>query len=418
MSSEPKPKKVRNIATKLQSCIEICASSLDQVFKTTNWDDATAAWDVVLILLAAECKVEKVIFLSSVHLIKPNAGLYEQQQIDDVIRNGPEKLKGVKTFQYLCVAQKHWVVRPITLENHTVALHSTPLGAGFGPEAVHYVEFDPALDYKFPHIKKKPATWLVDESEGMPPHPDPARFPNVTYIGKKEEGWKILDREHSHLVLNKCTGDIELLVLHNATNLSPTGKALLERLQQINNEHALERRNLHPSHHGKIYAFGISAGARHKHSPDTIELGHTKFHNRYTKSELRKSDGELLGAAAVTWALLAANLPIEITNELACGITSLGIPAFFSPTIDGSDKGYSFEFNGKVYNFPAVERPPPEVYYASVISIPGHRLPFSPIPPVYLHSFLTNLGAPVFRNPLSTPRWSPPPPFNLLPMPP
>ncbi|KAF8314836.1 uncharacterized protein EI90DRAFT_3022188 [Cantharellus anzutake] len=380
MSSEPKPKKVRNIATKLQSCIEICASSLDQVFKTTNWDDATAAWDVVLILLAAECKVEKVIFLSSVHLIKPNAGLYEQQQIDDVIRNGPEKLKGVKTFQYLCVAQKHvkilkdevkasrWakqrVVQDLDLkrriDKETLIQQAQELDL-----QVHYVEFDPALDYKFPHIKKKPATWLVDESEGMPPHPDPARFPNVTYIGKKEEGWKILDREHSHLVLNKCTGDIELLVLRNATNLSPTGKALLERLQQINNEHALERRNLHPSHHGKIYAFGISAGARHKRSPDTIELGHTKFHNRYTKSELRKSDGELLGAAAATWALLAANLPIEITNELACGITSLGIPAFFSPTIDGSDKGYSFEFNGKVYNFPAVERPPPEVYYAS-----------------------------------------------------
>ncbi|KAF8322413.1 uncharacterized protein EI90DRAFT_3131010 [Cantharellus anzutake] len=54
----------------------------------------------------------------------------------------------------------------------------------------------------------------------------------------------------------------------------------------------------------------------------------------------------------------------------------------------------------------------------SVISIPGHRLPFPPIPLVYLCSFLTNLGAPVFRNPLGTPRWSPPPPFNLLPMPP
>ncbi|KAF8326194.1 uncharacterized protein EI90DRAFT_3128056 [Cantharellus anzutake] len=54
----------------------------------------------------------------------------------------------------------------------------------------------------------------------------------------------------------------------------------------------------------------------------------------------------------------------------------------------------------------------------SVISIPGHRLPVPPIPPAYLHSSFTNLGAPIFRNPLGTPRWSPPPPFNLLPTPP
>ncbi|KAF8336297.1 uncharacterized protein EI90DRAFT_3119565 [Cantharellus anzutake] len=53
-----------------------------------------------------------------------------------------------------------------------------------------------------------------------------------------------------------------------------------------------------------------------------------------------------------------------------------------------------------------------------VISIPGQRLPIPPIPPVYLCSFFTNLGAPIFHDPLGTPRWSPPPPFNLLPMPP
>ncbi|KAF8330156.1 uncharacterized protein EI90DRAFT_3124588 [Cantharellus anzutake] len=53
-----------------------------------------------------------------------------------------------------------------------------------------------------------------------------------------------------------------------------------------------------------------------------------------------------------------------------------------------------------------------------VISIPSHRLPLTLIPPVYLRSFFTNLGAPVFCNHLGTPRWSPPPPFNLLPTPP
>jgi hypothetical protein len=79
-------------------------------------------------------------------------------------------------------------------------------------------------------------------------------------------------------------------------------------------------------------------------------LGHTKFYNRYTESELRKSDGELLGAAAVTWALLVANLPIEIINELACGISNLGIPAFFSPTIGGGGE-YSVSLTEQITHY-------------------------------------------------------------------
>ena len=97
---------------------------------------------------------------------------------------------------------------------------------------------------------------------------------------------------------------------------------------------------LQPNQFGKIYAFGISAGARHKQSPSTIKLDHTKFYkqNHYTESELRESDGEPLGAAAITWALIAAHVPVEITNELAAEINNLGIPSFFSPVIDGGGK--------------------------------------------------------------------------------
>ncbi|KAF8317006.1 uncharacterized protein EI90DRAFT_3134058 [Cantharellus anzutake] len=67
---------------------------------------------------------------------------------------------------------------------------------------------------------------------------------------------------------------------------------------------------------------------------------------------------------------------------------------------------------------PRTQQPCCSLSMTTVISIPGHRLLIPPIPPVYFRSFFTNLGAPVFRNPLGTPRWSPPPPFNLLPTPP
>lgn len=71
---------------------------------------------------------------------------------------------------------------------------------------IHYRDFNPALDNQFPAIKKRPATWLIDVSEGKEPHacPDPKKYKKVEYIGREEEGWLILDKEHSHLVLNKC----------------------------------------------------------------------------------------------------------------------------------------------------------------------------------------------------------------------
>ncbi|KAF8332572.1 uncharacterized protein EI90DRAFT_3122335 [Cantharellus anzutake] len=76
------------------------------------------------------------------------------------------------------------------------------------------------------------------------------------------------------------------------------------------------------------------------------------------------------------------------------------------------------EIHSRSLSYLCIPDPDSRTSIFTVISIPGHRLPVPPIPPVYLRSFFTNLGAPVFRNPLGTPRWSPPPPFNLLPMPP
>ena len=69
---------------------------------------------------------------------------------------------------------------------------------------IHYIDFDPALDSRFPALKKRPITWLIDVSEGEEPHLHPEKCQKVEYVGREEEGWLILDREHSHLVLNKC----------------------------------------------------------------------------------------------------------------------------------------------------------------------------------------------------------------------
>ncbi|KAF8337990.1 uncharacterized protein EI90DRAFT_2908955, partial [Cantharellus anzutake] len=120
-------------------------------------------------------------------------------------------------------------------------------------------------------------------------------------------------------------------------------------------------RETKPSHPGSLYAFGISAGARH-----CRKFGHTKFSKQpeYTESESRGSDHDLLGLASLAWALIMSRLPMEIIKEFADGLKNSGVPALFSPSIESGSKGYYFPFRGKLYCFHDKPHPPPEIYYA------------------------------------------------------
>ncbi|KAF8327246.1 uncharacterized protein EI90DRAFT_2928474, partial [Cantharellus anzutake] len=114
-------------------------------------------------------------------------------------------------------------------------------------------------------------------------------------------------------------------------------------------------------HPGSLYAFGISAGARHSR-----KFGHTKFakQSKYTDSELRESDHDLLGLASLAWAIIMSWLPVEIIKEFADGLEDSGVPALFLPSIESGSKGYYFPFRGKLYQFHDEPHPPPEIYYA------------------------------------------------------
>ena len=134
---------------------------------------------------------------------------------------------------------------------------------------------------------------------------------------------------------------------------------------------------MQPSHPGKLYAFGLSAGACHLCAANKINLSYTKIPNaqKYSQSELQKRDHELLGIAALAWGLILANLPVEVVDDFAGGLAETGLPSLFSPTIEGgcmsfiippscfglitaTASGFSFEFEGDEWAFPEIPHPP------------------------------------------------------------
>src|SRR6266436_2980322 len=89
--------------------------------------------------------------------------------------------------------------------------------------------------------------------------------------------------------------------------------------------------------YGLLYAFGVSPGARHMCSADKIKIGHTMFEKAKSLSaeELQERDHELLGTAAIAWALMVSKLPTDIITEFTRALEDSKVPALFSPTING-----------------------------------------------------------------------------------
>jgi len=70
-------------------------------------------------------------------------------------------------------------------------------------------------------------------------------------------------------------------------------------------------------------------------TPDKLTLGHTVVPkgNYSSEKELEEYDQELLGVAALAWALMVSHLPSEIINEFAGGLAETGVPSLFSASI-------------------------------------------------------------------------------------
>ncbi|KAF8315535.1 uncharacterized protein EI90DRAFT_3021879 [Cantharellus anzutake] len=321
-----KVKKPRGAAQKVSAILSECEPQIIKVVNASTLLDVDAAWGVLLSLLAQKAGIGKSqvegVLLARANSLAEGAVEASRAQSLSVHPLYTTLCKAIKKFdsfgpQRASHNQKRQFARVLQFGQHS-KLEDLVNGGKF---SVHRIEFDENSDTRFKTCTQR--TWLIDVSGGGKPHKVDRQCKQFKVGGDK---WMVLDANSSHIVLNQ-KGQLELIAVRNATS-SPE---LLAEMSETIKKHVGERRDLRPTHPGSLYAFGISAGARH-----CRKFGHTKFtkQSKYSESELHESDQDLLGLASLAWALVMSRLPVEIIKEFADGLKDSGVPSLFSPSIE------------------------------------------------------------------------------------
>ncbi|KAF6764345.1 hypothetical protein DFP72DRAFT_840415 [Ephemerocybe angulata] len=101
---------------------------------------------------------------------------------------------------------------------------------------------------------------------------------------------------------------------------------------------------------------GLNMGPRHARV-----LGWGKSFNKpnLSQEEMTAQDTDFIGAQSLLWLLINSNFPTEVPAAFAAGVADLPYPALGTQNVP-SEMGFSFEYDGKDYNFTQAGRAPPE----------------------------------------------------------
>jgi hypothetical protein len=146
-----------------------------------------------------------------------------------------------------------------------------------------------------------------------------------------------------------------------------------------------------PTHEGSIVQLGWNAGARH-----LKVWGLAKSWNKKVDREtMVQHDEDATALLTVCWSLAKAHFPSDVMEYIEKCLEDSGIPRLATRNVSEGlwicghsyrslliflfpsillGQGYRLEINGKIYQFPAVTRAPPEAYmsqdYVAYVSIP------------------------------------------------
>ncbi|KAJ7810151.1 hypothetical protein B0H14DRAFT_2379297 [Mycena olivaceomarginata] len=70
-------------------------------------------------------------------------------------------------------------------------------------------------------------------------------------------------------------------------------------------------------------------------------------------------DGDVAAAMTLTWGICRPFLPIDLTRSIEEDLQASGLPRMATRST-GEGTGYRIRLDGREYNFPLVERAPPE----------------------------------------------------------
>ncbi|KAG1741683.1 hypothetical protein EDB19DRAFT_1972393 [Suillus lakei] len=261
----------------------------------------------------------------------------------------PESLKGALSEYSLQRHRKRNVARS---EKQTIAkalgLHATPLTAQSlaATGIIKVVIRDRSDDTSF-----KWGTLLVDRG-----NEDLVDSGNTALSVPVDESWYVIEPDESIIFIDS-NGLVSLAVLRGRCSQRP------DLLTYVN-----DRKGVRPTHGGELIQFGWNAGPRHAR---VFGLVNNLTNKRLSMTARQQKDSRALGILALSWNLLVASLPAEVSTSCIEAIDGAGLP---SMTIkgDSSDSGYTLDLPNGPLCFSTAERAPSEGYMSQNYESPIH----------------------------------------------
>ncbi|KAG1836227.1 hypothetical protein C8R48DRAFT_744111 [Suillus tomentosus] len=246
-------------------------------------------------------------------------------------------------------------------EKRTIArvlgLHATPLSAKSLADTgtVRMVTRDRSAKTSY-----KRGTLLVDRgNEDLVGSGDTALSVPV------DDSWYVIEPDES-IIFVDSKGSVTLAVLRGKCGQRPD---LLTYVNSIIDEAVNDRKGVRPTHGGELVQFGWNAGPRHARVFGLVNNLTNK--KKLSMTTRQQKDSRALGILALSWNLLVASLPAEVSTSCIEAIGEAGLPAM---TVKGNDLdfGYTLDLPGGPLSFSTAERAPSEAYMSQNYESPIH----------------------------------------------
>ncbi|KAJ7190609.1 hypothetical protein GGX14DRAFT_603942 [Mycena pura] len=153
-------------------------------------------------------------------------------------------------------------------------------------------------------------------------------------------------------------------------NQSAQAEAILRWFQHTIDNAVTERRDVRPTHDGRMVQIGWNAGPRHARV-----FGLAKSFTKNLDEETKTAhDHDAIAAANIVWGAAKTWLPTDVTNGIDAALSKTGMPRIATRNVS-EGTGFCLQLEGQKYLFPHYERAPPEAYLTRDYSSSLHKDP-------------------------------------------
>ncbi|KAG1902008.1 uncharacterized protein F5891DRAFT_1187037 [Suillus fuscotomentosus] len=255
--------------------------------------------------------------------------------------------QALEVYFLQCCRRKNAAFSEKRIIARVLGLHATPLPAKSLADTgtVRMVTHNRSAKTSY-----KRGTLLVDHG-----NEDLVGSGDTTLSVPVDDSWYVIEPDESIIFVNS-KGSVTLAVLHSKCGQCPD---LLTYVNSIINEAVNDRKGVRPTHGGELVLFGWNAGPHHAHVFGLVNNLTNK--KKLSMTTRQQKDSHALGILALSWNLLIASLPAEVSASCIEAIDEAGLPAM---TVKGNDLdfGYTLDLPGGPLCFSTAEQAPSEAY--------------------------------------------------------